>query len=79
MTKEEFIELMPKEEIPIEALHECFMEMTGTPVQIDNFERMLVTATRQGTAIKGSTGMKQVTYTSIVDKFYGYYKAKFGL
>lgn len=80
MTKEEYLILREQPVIPVEALHQCFMEASGTPVPIDDFEKILTQTASHNFMVKGKEGvMKKVNYKTVVDGFYRYYNEKFGL
>lgn len=80
MTKEEYLLLIKKPEVPIELWFAYYREMGGIIEEINEFAQIFSTILWNQSEILGSDGvMKKVTPQSAFNRLHSYYHKKFGL
>lgn len=79
MTKDTYLKIVEQENIPMEVFFEYYKERGGTLTDLDEFSELFSTAISNQWTVKTSSGMKKITYTSVLNNFYSYYNNKFGL
>lgn len=81
MTKEQYLELFTKPEIPMDIWYEFFLERGGAQIGMELFARVFGIVTQPGgTMVTGSNGQpKWISMESCYKNFYQYYQQKFEL
>ena len=79
MTKEEWLIVRSKEEIPMHVFFEAYKEQNGLIPDITNFERILCNLIAQRIPVINSKNVPIfITFESVILKTYSYFDKKFG-
>jgi hypothetical protein len=79
MTKEQYLIIKQKPEIPMEIWFEYYRERGGELYDFGSFTRLFSTCIMNKAMVNTSTGTKQITLKSALTKFYEYYDKKFDI
>lgn len=80
MTLDQYLIIREGPEVPMPAWFEFYREKGGVIEDYDIFVKVFTTLIRNESIVKGSDGnSKQITLKTALDRFYGFYNAKFGL
>jgi len=79
MTKEQYLDIISRSQIPMNIWFEYYRERGGLVDDFAQFERLFSTALVNEFTVESSSIPKKISLTSALHNFYSYYNKKFGM